>query len=339
MNKDPKPTHWRSLAELGADPSFNNSLENEFAEPVDELTADGVNRRSFLQVMGASMALAGATTGCRWERDEILPLSQRPEALVPGEPRQYVTTFECDGVGSGLLVTTVDGRPIKIDGNPKHPESQGASTIYQQATILDLYDPDRSQDVTQAQNPGARSAATWEQFAAWATGQMEALRAVAGDGLAFLFEPTSSPTVARLRNELSAQYPKAIWASYCVNHRDESLAGTVAAFGRGLRPVVAYDRARIVLSIDADPLSPATPRSLVAARSIVAARDPDERGEMNRIYAVESSFSLIGTMADHRLALRASDMLAFVAELDALISANAGPGTPPGNAQPRPKRT
>jgi molybdopterin-containing oxidoreductase family iron-sulfur binding subunit len=334
MNKDPKPTHWRSLAELGADPKFNQQLDNEFAEPVDELDTNGTGRRTFLQVMGASMALAGATTGCRWERDEILPLSQRPEALVPGEPRQYVTSIELDGVAGGLLVTTVDGRPIKVDGNPKHPESQGAATIYQQASLLDLYDPDRSQDV--ALNPRQRAVATWESFASWATAEMEALRGTGGAGLAFLLEPTLSPTVARLQAELAAIFPKAIWASYSVNHRDAALEGANIAFGRKLRTVIAYERARVILSLDADPLSPTTPRSLLAARSIVAAREPELRADMNRIYAVESSYSLIGTLADHRLPLRSSDVLAFVSELDALITAKGG--TAPGVAQPRPKR-
>lgn len=318
MSKDIKPTYWRSLAELEANPRFRESLDAEFDEPVEELSGDGTRRRTFLQVMGASMALAGATTGCRWEKDELLPLSQRPDGAVPGEPRHYATSFELDGVGGGLLVTSVDGRPIKVDGNPNHPESLGGATIYQQAIVLELYDPDRSQNVVQRSR--TRGVSSFEQFFAWGKKVMAKRREDGGKGLAFLVESTSSPTFARLRAELQAVYPQSIWANWHVNNRDESLSGAKLAFGRHLRPIVAFERARVVLSIDADPLSPAAPRSLLAARDLAKGREPDADVPMNRIYAVESSFSLLGTLADHRLPLRSLDMAAFLAELDALIT-------------------
>jgi MoCo/4Fe-4S cofactor protein with predicted Tat translocation signal len=341
MSKDPKPTHWRSLAELEADPTLCDARDAEFAEPAEpaepaeQLTHDAAGRRTFLQVMSASLGMAAAATGCRWEKDELLPLSQRPDGVVPGEPRQYSTSVELDGVGSGLLVTSVDGRPIKVDGNPKHHESLGSSTIYQQASILDLYDPDRSQDVVLRQ--GSRNISSWEEFTAWAKTELAARRADTGRGLAFLVETTSSPTFARLRSEFLAAFPESLWANWSVNNRDESLQGSELAFGRRLRPLVDFDRARVVVSIDADPLSPGAPRSLLAARSLVSAREPDVDFRMNRIYAVESGFSLLGTLADHRLALRSTDMPVLVAELDALIAAKL-PDAALSGPQPRPGR-
>jgi molybdopterin-containing oxidoreductase family iron-sulfur binding subunit len=336
MSKDSKPEFWRSLAELNQDPSFQEKQAQEFDAPMDESAAASPGRRNFLQAMGATLALSAATAGCRWEKDEILPLARRPEGVIPGEPRSFATTMELDGVGTGLLVTSVDGRPIKIEGNPKHPDSLGATGIYHQSSILDLYDPDRSR-MPALRGRGRRSASV-EDFQAWARGELERLRAARGQGLAVLVESTSSPTVQRLKQELLATMPLLRWAEWCVNNRDEAIAGSRLAFGGALRPIAALDKAAVVVLLDADPIAPTVPAGVAAGRNLMRAREPDDQFRMNRVYAVESSFSISGSVADHRLPVRSMDVGAFAAELDALLTEKLGVAAQNGPAQPRPVR-
>ena len=139
---------WRSLDEVADTPEFREFMHREFPAGASEML-DGADRRHFLKIMGASMALAGmGLTGCRrWPEEQIAPFAHRPAGRTPGMPRQFATALEMGGVTQGLLVTSYDGRPIKVEGNPEHPINRGATDHFAQAAILDLYDPDRSQTV------------------------------------------------------------------------------------------------------------------------------------------------------------------------------------------------
>ena len=193
-------TYWRSLAQIEDRPEFRAALEREFPEGASELP-EGVTRRDMMMLLGASLSLAGLA-GCRRPVEEIVPYVTAPEEIVPGIPRYYATTMPFRRSAYGLIVESHEGRPTKIEGNPSHPSTLGASSSRVQASVLGLYDPDRSQSVTLQ---GARK--SWSDFVtAW--GQLsEAHAADGGAGLAVLSESFSSPTLARLASELRARYP------------------------------------------------------------------------------------------------------------------------------------
>ena len=184
--KKKQKEYWRGLEELADTPEFRKHLESEFPSLVEQLN-DPVSRRSFLGLMGAAIAMSGVV-GCSRPLARILPYSKMPEDLLPGVPQQYATVFPFRGMGEGILVTSHEGRPVKIEGNPDHPASLGATHGFTQASILDLYDPDRSQFPTEA---GMRR--SWDEFAAWANARKA--EPGTGNGLHFLVEPSASPVV------------------------------------------------------------------------------------------------------------------------------------------------
>ena len=227
--------HWRSLAELDNTPEFRAFLEAEFPETSD---AGGFNRRRWLQIMGASFALAGVA-GCEAKKHELLPFANRPEGRVPGEPQRFATSFDLNGHAVGLLVTCVDGRPIKVEGNPLHPQSLGASSGLAQSVVLTLYDPDRSQYPVEAGNPdsithggGATEGDKWSKFDAMLTQKVAELKQRNGAGLCVLTEATSSPTLERLRQQLLTQMPEAKWFEYEPLTDDNVRAGGRSAEGQ-----------------------------------------------------------------------------------------------------------
>ncbi|HWN71016.1 MAG TPA: TAT-variant-translocated molybdopterin oxidoreductase, partial [Haliangium sp.] len=317
LDRDQSTTYWRSLeafeARLESDPKLREYVENEFPEQAADLI-DPVSRRRFIQLMGASMALAGVagTAGCqRWEREEIVPLSRRPEDYVPGESRSYATALELGGVADGLLVQSYDGRPIKVEGNPQHPFSSHATTTFAQASVLHLYDPDRS---TSVRGKGGSETATWDEIEA----VIRSLATGDGAGLRVLSESHSSPTLARLRAELLARFQAARWYEYepvSLTNDNERLglqkAGMVPAGAAGLRAVPQLDRARRIVALEAD-LFDLHPARLQMSAGFAKGRQPQTPEAMNRLYAVESSFTIAGASADHRLPLPASHMLAFL---------------------------
>src|SRR3954463_13301248 len=144
----PTPTYWRSMAEHDQTPEFREAVEREFQEPLEQLPPNSPGRRRFMQVMGASFSMAGLA-GCRWHEDKILPMTRRPEGVIPGTTSRYATAMELNGIATGLHATSYDGRPIKVDGNPLHPENLGAASTYHQGSVLGVYDPDRSDAVSQ----------------------------------------------------------------------------------------------------------------------------------------------------------------------------------------------
>jgi molybdopterin-containing oxidoreductase family iron-sulfur binding subunit len=291
--------YWRSVDELADTPEFQAAVEKEFPGS-PHAWGDEVSRRGFLKFMGASAALAGLA-GCTKQPDEpIYPYIKQPEDLILGKPNYFATAHPFVTGAVPLLVKSDQYRPIKIDGNPEHPYNQGSSDPFTQATLLDLYDPDRSQHVTyRGENR------EWAEFAVEFRNKVISTKD--GTGIYFLSETITSPTLARQWKEVQAKYPKAKLVQY-----DPAIAGTAAASGLN----VQYDLADadVIVSLDADFLSGAAfPGFHKLVRQYAERRkDPTK---LNRLYAIESTPTTTGLKAEHRLGLRASEIPAFTAEL------------------------
>ena len=293
------PQFWRSLDELAETPEFVAMLQREFPEHASEWH-DAASRRQFLKLMGASLALAGATACTRDPEEKILPYVKQPEDFVPGQPLYYATALPHNGYGVGVLVESHLGRPTKIEGNELHPASLGATDALLQGSLLGLYDPDRSQAVRQA---GAISSV--QAFLAALLPQLEAQKALQGAGLRLLTETVTSPSLAAEIRGLLAQFPRARWHQYQPIHRAGARAGALAAFGEDVAVQHRFERARVILALDADFLG-CGPEAVRAARDFSRTRRVDDAGEaerMSRLYVVESAPSITGAAADHRLAV------------------------------------
>jgi molybdopterin-containing oxidoreductase family iron-sulfur binding subunit len=296
------PEYWRSLDELADTAEFQELLHREFPDGATEWS-DPVGRREFLKLMGASLALAGLTACSSQPGDRIVPYSRAPEEVVPGKPLFFATAVTLGGCTTGLLVESHEGRPTKIEGNPLHPGSLGATDAVTQASILTLYDPDRSQTVTHTGRPS-----TWNGFAAALTRQLEGSARPQGGGLRILTETVVSPTLAGQLAAVLAKYPAASWHQYEPMTRDAARAGARAAFGEPLNAVYRVDQADAIVSLGSDLLA-AGPGAVRYAREFASrrhAQSPTER--MNRLYVFEATPSLTGAAADHRLAVRDADM-------------------------------
>ncbi len=291
---------WRSQAELDNTPEFQEFLLREFPEQQEQLS-DPLSRRRFVQLMGASFALAGVSQGCRWEEEKILPLSRRPDGYIPGVAKKYASSFELGGCAAGLLVTCMDGRPIKIEGNPEHPFTGGASTAVAQASILEMYDPDRSQSVRR-QEKGQPLAATRSDAVAALRALGETAKTTRGAGLHILSEASSSLTVRALRQEIQAAMPGVMWHEYEPLSTDEQREGSRLSFGAPHRTHYRLDQAQVVASFDAE-LFENHPAALRHAKDFASNRDPESKSQ-NRLYAIESAYSHTGAVADHRLPVR-----------------------------------
>jgi MoCo/4Fe-4S cofactor protein with predicted Tat translocation signal len=301
-------TYWRSLAQLDDSKEYRDALEREFPEGASELP-DGITRRDMMMLLGASLSLAGLA-GCRRPVEEIVPYVNAPEDTLPGIPRHYATTMPFRRSAYGLIVESHEGRPTKVEGNPAHPSTLGASSARIQASILGLYDPDRSQSVAQK---GASKA--WSDFAAAWKELAKAHDADDGAGLAVLTESFSSPTLARLASNLRERYSKMRWATYDAVSDENRLAGLRQVTGRDVDAMLRFDRAAVILALDADPLL-TDPETIRHARGFADGRRAGASGgSMNRLYAIEGVYTLTGAMADHRLRLECRQIPAFVAAL------------------------
>ena len=292
------PAPWRSLS--GKDGSQAASVvRDEFLEGGSG--DEGTSRRTFLKVMGASAALAGLS-GCRRPVENILPYARKPEEVIPGVPQYYATSMPMGGVGRPLLVQSHEGRPTKAEGNPEHPLVRGATDIFAQASVLQLYDPDRSRQVRTRNAGGAGERGTWGAF----VGQANRLLAQRGTArLAVLAAPSASPTQDALRAQLLQTYPGARWVTLGPHLDDAQALGTQAALGQPARPLYRFSDADVIVAFDADFLASEDPNTVWNNREYAASRRVDERGSMSRMYAVESTMTMTGGMADHRRAVKA----------------------------------
>lgn len=319
--------YWRSLEEVAADPHFAELLHREFPRQASEWPGDAAvgetSRRSFLQLAGASLALGGLTACTRQPLEKIVPYVQQPEEFVPGKPLYYATAFAAGGYGTGLLVETHGGRPTKVEGNPEHPSSLGATDLFAQASILGLYDPDRSQTVTHL-----GQVSTWDRFAVDINRQLQAQKALGGAGLRLLTTTHTSPALAAQIAAIRAAYPAATWHQWEPTGRHNARAGAAAAFGSASSVETHYDfaKADVILTLDADPLI-SGPGAVRYARDFATRRRVFEGGQvMNRLYAVESTPSGTGTQADHRLAMPPGELARFALAVAAAVGVNEAAG-------------
>jgi MoCo/4Fe-4S cofactor protein with predicted Tat translocation signal len=317
--------YWRSLEAVAETPEFKSFLHREFPQNASEWL-DPKGRRGFLKLMGASLALAGVSACTRQPAESIVPYVRQPEEIVPGKPLFYATAMPFAGSGVGLLVESHEGRPTKIEGNPDHPSSGGATDLFAQAAILGLYDPDRSKSITHLGD-----IRTFEAFVAAMRPVLTAQQASQGSGIRILTETVSSPTLAAQIDEVIARYPRAKWVQWEPFGRHSAREGSQLAFGEYVDPQYAVEKADVLLSLDSDFLT-AGAGALRHARAFASRRRIDgNRAEISRFYAVESTPSNTGTRADHRLPLRASDIEAFALALAGRIG--GGGGTPPSGAE------
>jgi molybdopterin-containing oxidoreductase family iron-sulfur binding subunit len=322
--------YWRSLEALSETPEFRTYLHREFPENASEWL-DPVGRRGFLKLMGASLALAGVSACTRQPVEHVVPYVQQPEDLVPGKPLFFATAMPVAGAGTGvgLLVESHMGRPTKIEGNPDHPMSQGATDLYAQAAILGLYDPDRSQTIIEL-----GEVRTFGDFTTTMAAALAAQEASQGAGLRILTETVASPTLAAQIEAVLARFPSARWVQWDSAGRHNVRAGSRMAFGEYVDAQYAIDAADVILALDADFMC-AGPAGLRHARAFAARRRVEgEEADLNRLYAVESTPTNTGTRADHRLPLKPSEVEAFaraIAQRLGVPGAGAG-NVPPGAA-------
>src|SRR3954469_1701762 len=301
MTPSSRDAFWRTLDELAQSPAFQERLYNEFPSQIEAIT-DPVARRSFLKLMGASIALAGIGACTRQPPEKLVPYVRQPEEMGPGKPLFYATAMPLGGVVTGLLVESHEGRPTKIEGNPAHPGSLGASDVFAQAAILGLYDPDRSQTIT---NLG--EIRPWPDFLAMLQTILAAQRPLGGAGLRILTESVSSPTLASQIRTLLQRFPSAKWHQWDALGREEAKRGARLAFGRPVDTQYRLDRADVIVTLDADILG-GGPGDLRYARDFAGRRRPEEADRMSRLYAIESMPTLTGSRADHRFPVRPGDI-------------------------------
>ncbi|MBK8980568.1 MAG: TAT-variant-translocated molybdopterin oxidoreductase [Planctomycetes bacterium] len=342
--------YWRSFDDLARTPEFVEALSREFPEGAAEHSglADPVSRRKFLGVVAAGVALAGMTS-CRKPGREILPYTHRPEGLIPGLPQHYASVHARHGYGIGTLVRSHTGRPTKVEGNRDHPGSLGGTDSFMQAELLQLYDPARSQHVLHRGDAGLGGAgpvdaghgggdghggsghgepgaepqghSVAELLAEWGPKVRELAASDEGAGVRVLMPPTSSPTMARLLDQLAAALPKAKVVRYTPLDRDAVLDGAKLATGRDVDAQYDFGKAKVVASFDADFLGLDAP-TLAWTRSWADSQRVRKPGDVPaRLYVAESCHTVTGSNADHRFPLSdgeiADAVFALAVALDA----------------------
>jgi MoCo/4Fe-4S cofactor protein with predicted Tat translocation signal len=309
--------HWRSIAEKQGSPALAAAAAREFPPGASELT--DVNRRSFMQLLGSGAALAGAAAGCHTSEEQGIPFVRRPEEVTPGNPLHFATAHALEGHAAGLIVESHEGRPTKIEGNSDHHDSLGAATSFDQALLQGLYDNDRAKQLRRGDQP-----LSWRTFLAQMAGLADRHTADGGARLRFLTEPTASPLLIELRKRILERFPKAKFTSYSAVAGDGEAEGLRLAYGQFVEARHDLTRAAVVVSLDADFLG-AGSEQLRLTRQFAARREPG--ANMNRLYVIEPALTVTGMSADHRLRLRAGDVVAFTVALAAEL------GRQPGFAQ------
>jgi molybdopterin-containing oxidoreductase family iron-sulfur binding subunit len=312
--------YWRSLEDLAQSQEFEEMLHREFPRQASEWPAEDVTgRRNFLKLMGASLALAGLTACTRQPTEHITPYVKQPEELVPGRPLFYATAMTLDGVATGLLVESHEGRPTKVEGNPEHPASLGACDIFSQAAVLGLYDPDRSQALTY--DGEIRS---WASFEAALQAVLRDQRAKQGAGIRILTGTVTSPSLGDQMQGILKELPGAKWHQWDPAGPHAARAGARMAFGQPVNAYNNFENADVILALDADFLARG-PASLRYARQFsMRRRVRGSQTAMNRLYVLEPFPTPTGSKADHRLPIRAADVEPLTAQLAAGLGVDIG---------------
>ena len=303
------PAHWRSLDELAQTDEFAELVQREFSHMLP-LEGAGFDRRRFLQLMGASMAMAGLSACSLQPEERILPYRQQPEEIIPGKPLYYASTHPRNGFGRGVLIESHMGRPTRVEGNPDHASSLGKTDIFDQAAILGLYDPDRAQSVQYLGTPRS-----WEALAEEMGNQLSAQEGLQGAGLRFLLQNTTSPTTISMLERIKERFPQATLHHYEASNDDQARQGSQIAFGQHVH--VHYDLAEadVILTVDCDLLNDG-PGAVRYTRDFADGRRVvEDDHEMKRLYSVESTPTNTGTLADHRLALAPARLESFMLAL------------------------
>src|ERR1700732_5061140 len=308
---------WQSLEELSETPEYREFLEHEF--PYDTAkNPEGIDRRDALKLAAASAALAGLSACTKLPTEKIVPYVKPPEEIIPGKPLFYATSMPLSGVATGLLIESHMGRPTKVEGNPDHPGSLGRTDVYLQASMLGLYDPDRSQTVIHEGRIGG-----WGEFLA-AMGNARGQLGPKGAGMRLLTETVTSPTLAAQIQALLKQFPEAKWHQYEPCGRDNEREGTRLAFGKPVNPVYRIEKADVILSLDSNFLT-AGPGHVRYAREFSRRRTiGGPASTLNRLYVIESMPTSTGGMADHRLPIRATEVEGVARQLAAGIGGTTG---------------
>ncbi len=326
------PEYWRSLEELAGSSEFQEMMHREFPKGASEWL-DAVSRRGFLKLMGASLALAGMTACTKQPMEPIVPYVRQPEEVIPGRPMFYATAFTLGGYASPILVESHLYRPTKIEGNAQHPASLGGTDVFAHASILGMYDPDRSQTIAYLGD-----VRTWGNFLKAIRGPLSAQKAVQGAGIRILTRTVSSPALADQLRSVLKLYPQAKWHVYEPVNRDNVLEGAKMAFGQPVETQYKLENADVVVSLDADFLYAGFPGSTRHIRDFAKRRNPDVKpkqgiienipgdSRMSRLYVVESTPSSTGAKADHRLAGKAAFIEAFTRALAVSLGVSAGSG-------------
>ncbi|KAA3450603.1 molybdopterin oxidoreductase [Mesorhizobium sp. SARCC-RB16n] len=289
---------WRSLDELADTAEFRRFVEEEFPAIAERLPLS-LDRRTLLKLMGASLSLAGLTACSEAER--IVPYVHQPENVVPGKPLYYATALSSDGYGIGAVVESHEGRPTKVEGNPDHPASRGATDAIMQAAVLSLFDPERSRTPLKQGEP-----ASYGDFLKDMAKLAGGLAASGGQGLALLIEATTSPTTKAQIGSLKQRYPRLRVYRHDPLAASANEQATAKLFGRPLTPIYHFDRADVVVSFDADFLGE-EPGRLAYARDFARRRRVRQSTDtMSRLYVVESTPTITGAAADHRGAVKPS---------------------------------
>ena len=311
--------YWRSLEELAQTPAFRAFLNKEFPQGADMPPA--MSRRRFLTLLGASLALAGLTSCTTQPLERIVPYVKQPEEIVPGKPLYFASAHVLGGFANGILVESNMGRPTKIEGNPDHPASGGKTDALMQAAVLTLYDPDRAQVV----KSGGRIR-TWDEFQTVLAEALAAQADTGGAGLRILTETVTSPTLQAQLEQILTQYPQATWHQYEPVNRDNVYAGMALAFGEPIEPRYRFDRADVILALDADFLGVGPGRLRYTRDFTDRRRVRADQTAMNRLYAVEGTPSLTGAAADHRWALSPELVDAFGRAVAIALGLDVAPG-------------
>ncbi|MCW5893591.1 MAG: TAT-variant-translocated molybdopterin oxidoreductase [bacterium] len=319
LREDGSRDPWRSLEEVAGTDEFVRWLEAEYPRQAAGLQP-GVERRDFLKLMSASLALAGVGGACtRQPEEHIVPYVKQPEGMILGVPAYYATAMPLDGFGVGLLAESHEGRPTKVEGNPAHPSSLGGTDAATQGSVLGLYDPDRSQVIL-----SAGQIRTWNGFLAEMATVRQAQQQTGGAGFRILSGTVTSPTLAGQIEELLAAMPNARWHQWQPVTRDNAQRGAQAAFGTDVSTHYRLANAQVALFLDADVFGQG-PARLRLSREWAQARRPAKGKAPMRTYAIESTLTTAGSVADHRLAVRAADVEALARALAGRLGVAARP--------------
>lgn len=348
QGSDNRSVYWRSLNQLENTPEFEQFMKREFPVAASEFP-DGISRRRWLQLMSASLALGGFA-GCRYQKEEFAALVGRSDQRIAGVPLMFATSFEWANRPVHLLVGNVDGRPIKLEGNPQYPLhaavdpsgfhdgkeaafAMAGTDSYTQGCILQLYDPDRCSDVLSRDAAGKKpKTSDWNDFERTSRERLEKIKANAGAGLVVFVPPTRSPSLRRMLTEVKSLFPQVTFARHSMVSDRHFAKGVKLATGRYAEPLWHLEKADVICSLDSD-IFAHEPAGTVYARQYSSRREPDsEKGPMNRLYVIESQYSMSGASADARLTIPSSQIGSFALELEKRIDSMLASGATTGSA-------